>query len=153
MDREITTLWRSERACSEDRGLVIPNAPESRVSPGELIVGGSQAVRGALRDISLLAPTDVPVLLLGDTGTGKELFARAIHRSSHRASKPMVRLDCASLTSSLCESELYGHAHAGGAFTGGVERHVARIRFQSLFPVIASSAQVINLLDMEGESK
>ena len=80
------------------------------------IVGESDRLRAALELVPKVAVTDVTVLLLGETGTGKELFARAIHANSRRSDRPLVKVDCASLPSGLIESELLGHEK--GAFTG-----------------------------------
>lgn len=84
------------------------------------IIGTSPVTRAALRDASRVAPTEVPILLLGETGTGKELFARAIHEWSPRAARPIVRVDCASLTRALCEVDLSGYEP--GVLTGGKQR-------------------------------
>jgi formate hydrogenlyase transcriptional activator len=82
------------------------------------IVGESAPLRLALSRLSQVAPTNSSVLLLGPTGTGKELFARALHERSRRHSRPLVRVNCAALPPSLVESELFGHEK--GAFTGAV---------------------------------
>jgi len=82
------------------------------------LIGGSTSMRELFAQMSRVANTDAPVLILGETGTGKELVARAIHDASARASGPFVIVDCAALASSLIEGELFGHAR--GAFTGAV---------------------------------
>jgi len=82
------------------------------------IVGESVALRLALTRLSQVAPTNSSVLLLGPTGTGKELFARALHERSRRHARPLVRVNCAALPPTLVESELFGHEK--GAFTGAV---------------------------------
>jgi formate hydrogenlyase transcriptional activator len=82
------------------------------------IVGESASLRLALTRLSQVAPTNSSVLLLGPTGTGKELFARALHERSRRHARPLVRVNCAALPPSLVESELFGHEK--GAFTGAV---------------------------------
>ncbi|MFP5462746.1 MAG: sigma-54 interaction domain-containing protein [Gammaproteobacteria bacterium] len=83
---------------------------------GERLICRSEAFRSMMTLISRVAPSDASVLLRGESGTGKELVARAIHDASHRASRPLVVVDCASLAESLFESELFGHER--GAFTG-----------------------------------
>jgi two-component system response regulator HydG len=82
------------------------------------IIGRSQAVRDVLDRIRRIAPTDTTVLITGESGTGKELVARAIHAGSARAEKPFVTVNCAAVSDTLLESELFGHAR--GAFTGAV---------------------------------
>lgn len=84
----------------------------------ENIVGRSQAIRDVLGRVVKIAPTDAVVLITGESGTGKELVARAIHANSKRADRPFVTVNCAAITETLLESELFGHAR--GAFTGAV---------------------------------
>lgn len=91
---------------------------------GGSLVGKSEALRKVLTQIQAVATTSATVLITGETGTGKELVARAIHEGSLRRHKPFVRLNCAALPSGLVESELFGHER--GAFTGAVQRHQGR---------------------------
>ncbi|MBI4831727.1 MAG: sigma 54-interacting transcriptional regulator, partial [Candidatus Lindowbacteria bacterium] len=88
------------------------------------IVGNSAALKYVLFKIGQIAPTDVTVLIQGETGTGKELVARAIHSSSSRKDRPLVKVDCTTLPSNLVENELFGHEK--GAFTGAHSKHVGR---------------------------
>lgn len=88
------------------------------------IVGASPATRLILRTIEQLAPTDSVVLLQGETGTGKSLVAKAIHQQSPRSEKPFVTINCAELSPTLIESELFGHEK--GAFTGAMKRKIGR---------------------------
>ena len=90
----------------------------------EEIVGTSAALRAALKQVEVVAPTESTVLILGETGTGKDLIARAIHTISSRSSRPFVKLNCAAIPSGLLESELFGHEK--GAFTGAVAQRVGR---------------------------
>jgi DNA-binding NtrC family response regulator len=90
----------------------------------EEIVGTSAALRAVLHQAELVAPTDSTVLILGETGTGKELIARAIHNLSSRSNHPFVKLNCAAIPSGLLESELFGHEK--GAFTGAVSQKIGR---------------------------
>ena len=90
----------------------------------EGIVGKSQALRKVLEHVAIVAPTDSTVLLHGETGTGKELVARAIHNLSSRRNRPYVRMNCAALPSGLLESELFGHER--GAFTGALTQRKGR---------------------------
>jgi formate hydrogenlyase transcriptional activator len=88
------------------------------------IFGQSPALKTVLSLVSVVAPTDSSVLLLGETGTGKELFARAIHRVSGRSEKAFVKLNCAAIPLGLLESELFGHEK--GAFTGAISQKTGR---------------------------
>jgi len=90
----------------------------------EEIVGSSPALKTVLSSIVKVAPTDSTVLITGETGTGKELIARAIHKSSQRAGQAFITVNCASLPSSLIASELFGHEK--GAFTGALQRRQGR---------------------------
>ncbi len=95
-----------------------------RSSMFEDIVGSSEALRKVLRQIGRVAPSDSTVLILGETGTGKELIARAIHRRSKRADRAFIGVNCASIPTSLIASELFGHEK--GAFTGATQRRLGR---------------------------
>jgi formate hydrogenlyase transcriptional activator len=90
----------------------------------EEIVGSSQALRKVLGQAARVAPMDSTVLILGETGTGKELIARAIHKRSKRSGRAFIRVDCAAIPASLIASELFGHEK--GAFTGALQRHLGR---------------------------
>ena len=89
------------------------------------IIGRSPTLEEVLKKARIVAPTDSTVLLLGETGTGKELIARSIHRLSSRRDRTFVKLNCAAVPSGLLESELFGHEK--GAFTGAVNQKVGRI--------------------------
>ena len=95
-----------------------------RSSMFEEIVGSSKPVRQVLKQLEKVAPSDSTVLILGETGTGKELIARAMHRRSKRASRAFVRVNCAAIPQSLIASELFGHEK--GAFTGALQRRAGR---------------------------
>src|SRR2546422_238759 len=95
-----------------------------RSSMFEEIVGSSETLRRVLIHVSKVARTDSTVLILGETGTGKELIARAIHRQSNRADRAFIRVNCAAIPSSLIASELFGYEK--GAFTGALQRRLGR---------------------------
>jgi len=110
----------------------------SRIEPGEFvafecdqcpngfegIVGSSLALRAVLDQVRLVAATDATVLIGGETGTGKELIARAIHTHSDRRKRPFVKVNCASIPAELLESELFGHEK--GSFTGAIAQRIGR---------------------------
>jgi DNA-binding NtrC family response regulator len=93
---------------------------------GAGIIGNSPAIRAVLDVLLLAAPTDATVLIEGETGTGKELVAQALHRLSRRSKGPFVAVNCAALPETLLESELFGHVR--GAFTGAVDARLGRFR-------------------------
>src|SRR5271167_4127724 len=90
----------------------------------EEIVGSSDALRRVLGQVAKVAPTDSTVLISGETGTGKELIARAIHKRSNRSERAFIRVNCAAIPASLIASELFGHEK--GAFTGATQRRLGR---------------------------
>jgi len=111
--------------------MVLSDGPEGKpafVFPG--VKGDSPSIRETMRLLELVAPTDATVLLLGETGTGKELAASAIHRHSSRRDGPLVVVNCAALPETLLESELFGHEK--GAFTGAGSRKEGRFRVAEL---------------------
>jgi formate hydrogenlyase transcriptional activator len=114
-----TDLLESEAQNDLNLEGEIPNEPHF-----DQIVGRSATLRRALREVEIVAPTDSGVLILGETGTGKQLIARAIHNLSTRRDRPFIKLNCASIPSGLLESELFGHER--GAFTGAIMRKAGR---------------------------
>jgi transcriptional regulator with GAF, ATPase, and Fis domain len=114
---------RSQRQRMEAEVAYLREELRSRSDFSE-IVGESNGIWKVLRSIDVVALTDSTVLILGETGTGKELVARAVHKSSKRQSGPFVRVNCAALPESLLESELFGHEH--GAFTGATQQRTGR---------------------------
>jgi DNA-binding NtrC family response regulator len=94
-------------------------------NPFETLLGLAPEFRGVLRAARLVAATEATCLILGETGTGKELLARAMHVASPRAPRPFVTVDCAAIPETLAESELFGHRK--GAFTGAVAHHAGRL--------------------------
>jgi DNA-binding NtrC family response regulator len=100
-------------------------AAERGAEPLPGMIGGSRPMMSVYRLTRMVAPRSTPALILGPTGTGKELIARAIHALSPRAARPLVTINCAAIPESLLESELFGYAR--GAFTGAVQSRVGRI--------------------------
>jgi DNA-binding NtrC family response regulator len=113
---------RSRRDCSRVN-MGDPKRANSLLHSDE-IVGASSAYRALLKRIEMVAPTDSTVLIQGETGTGKELIAREIHKISRRKEQPLVRVNCASIPKELYESEFFGHVR--GAFTGAIKDRVGR---------------------------
>jgi formate hydrogenlyase transcriptional activator len=107
---------------SEDNDYLV-DKPSSEAG-FEQIVGRSAALRRVLRQVEVVAPTDSGVLIQGETGTGKELIAQAIHNRSARRERPLIKVNCAAIPSGLLESELFGHEK--GAFTGAIARKPGR---------------------------
>ena len=123
----VDTSWEAE-ACFEveDATLakIVPDKSEFRGSGLPRIVGNSPALQQVLRLARLVAATEATVLIQGETGTGKELIAEAIHKYSDRSNCPLVKVNCAAIPAGLLESELFGHER--GAFTGAVARTLGR---------------------------
>lgn len=119
----ITELEQANRALRLREGMGIA-APPAETTQQYEIIGQSPALQRILQELDVVASSDLPVLLLGETGVGKELFARQLHRRSSRAAKPMIYVNCAALPESLAESELFGHSK--GAFSGAVSERVGR---------------------------
>src|SRR6202030_1307122 len=116
-----------DRKQAEDRlrsENVVLREEIDKASMFEEIVGTSAALKAVLSRISKVAPSDSTVLIAGETGTGKELVARAIHRRSNRSSHPFVSVNCAAVPRELISSELFGHEK--GAFTGATQRRLGR---------------------------
>jgi formate hydrogenlyase transcriptional activator len=121
--RENETREHVVSLCSEDSSLSDFLEVRTREELGE-IVGESPELTSMLELLCTVAPTDSSVLVLGETGTGKELVARAIHKLSSRSEKPFVKLNCAAIPVGLLESELFGHER--GAFTGAIAQKTGR---------------------------
>ena len=119
---DIDELKQAEQRLQEEN--VALREEIDRASMFEEIVGTSAALKKVLARVSKVAPTDSSVLITGETGTGKELVARAIHQRSGRSSHPFVSVNCAAIPRDLIASELFGHEK--GAFTGAMQRHLGR---------------------------
>jgi PAS domain S-box-containing protein len=115
------TAQRSRVVLVENRDSI--RRPANPVAPGQ-IVAESAAARRALTQIAHVAPTNATVLLTGETGSGKEVFAQAIHDMNSRHRRPMVRVNCGAIPAGLLESELFGHER--GAFTGAMSQQIGR---------------------------
>ena len=119
-----------ERLAAEQRIISLSREAQylrdelSSLHSSERIVGSSAPLARALREVEHVAPAETSVLLLGETGTGKELFARAIHARSKRRDKALIKLNCGAIPHNLIESELFGHEK--GAFTGATQRRQGR---------------------------
>jgi formate hydrogenlyase transcriptional activator len=116
-------LMEQEKARLSEQNTYLQEELKS-VHNFEEIIGRSPALLQALDKVNRVAKTDATVLITGETGTGKELFARAVHSASRRRDKPLIKLNCAALPPSLVESELFGHEK--GAFSGAIQRRLGR---------------------------
>ncbi len=114
---------KEEKARIEAQNLYLQEEIKS-VHNFEEIIGQSPSLVAALENVRRVAPTDASVLITGETGTGKELIARAIHSNSSRSDKPLIKINCAALPTGLVESELFGHER--GAFSGAISRRIGR---------------------------
>src|SRR5580692_529164 len=132
-DQGLVTRWYAtgtdidDRVRAEERTRNENLALREQIDPDSMfedIVGSSEALRKVLRQIAKLASSDSTVLILGETGTGKELIARSIHKRSNRADRAFIGVNCAAIPQSLIASELFGHEK--GAFTGATQRRLGR---------------------------
>ncbi len=130
-DTEGIAMRSTEAAAVEDTRLVkgVHSNEDASGKGMPRIIGQSAALRRTLEMVRVVAPTDATVLINGETGTGKELIAEAIHRCSDRAKGPFVKVNCAAMPAGLLESELFGHER--GAFTGAIARRVGRFELAS----------------------
>jgi len=123
VDITARVLAERERNRLQQQNLYLKEEIKSECNFEE-IIGTSAVLREALAEARQVAPTDSTVLILGETGTGKELIARAIHNISARRDEPLIKLNCSALPTGLIESELFGHER--GAFTGATEKRIGR---------------------------
>jgi PAS domain S-box-containing protein len=122
--KEIEEELRLAKAKLTEEKLYLEQDVEDRGGFGE-IIGWDTGLKDAIEKVKSVARTDSTVLLLGETGTGKELIARSIHKQSRRADKPFIKLNCAAIPTGLLESELFGAEK--GAFTGAISQRIGRI--------------------------
>jgi transcriptional regulator with GAF, ATPase, and Fis domain len=117
-DQRLHELARMRDALLADRAALLSRLGREDIS--EVVIGEQQGLRGVMQRVEQVAPTDAPVLILGETGSGKEVIARAVHARSRRAKGPVVRVNCGAIPSELVDSELFGHER--GSFTGAVNQ-------------------------------
>lgn len=122
--RQVTEELREAKEKLSEEKLYLEHAIDTELGFGE-IIGRSATLKEVMSKVAKVAPSDATVLLLGETGTGKELVARAIHRMSKRKDNSFIKLNCAAIPSGLLESELFGHEK--GAFTGAVAKKLGRL--------------------------
>lgn len=116
-DRRLRELTALREAAEADRRTLLTRL--GRQEMGDVVVGADSGLRSVMERVRLVANSDVPVLFLGDTGTGKEVAARAIHNGSARASGPFIRVNCGAIPAELIDSHLFGHEK--GSFTGAAD--------------------------------
>lgn len=116
-DRRVREMAAMRAAAEADKRSLLSKLGRKEV--GDTVVGAQSGLRAVMERVELVARSDVPVLILGETGTGKELIARMIHASSPRSPGPFMRVNCGAIPSELIDSQLFGHER--GAFTGAVE--------------------------------
>jgi formate hydrogenlyase transcriptional activator len=122
-----TKKWSStSRHFEEEQPMTVPTVidQDRHERTLEQIIGKSRGLKAVLKQVERVAPTDSTVLIQGETGTGKELIARAIHNVSPRSGRPFIKLNCAAIPFDLLESELFGHER--GAFTGAIAQKIGR---------------------------
>jgi PAS domain S-box-containing protein len=134
-------LAEREQARLQEQNLYLQEEIKA-VHNFEQIIGQSRALMEVLAHVGRVAPTDASVLISGETGTGKEMIARAIHSASKRKDKPLIKVNCAALPSGLGESELFGHEK--GAFSGAIARRLGRFELAEAAP--SSSTRSANCL-------
>jgi len=117
-----STVSHAEKPSSEKVLFIKPEHQHPQSAHG--MIGESRALKSVLQQVEMVAPTDSTALIQGETGTGKELIARAIHNSSSRRNRPFITLNCAAIPATLIESELFGYER--GAFTGAVAQRIGR---------------------------
>jgi formate hydrogenlyase transcriptional activator len=130
---QFAVALENQRSAAELEDLKERIVAERKYLEGEIhtagefseIVGDSPALKLVLNQVVTVAPTEATVLILGETGTGKELIARAVHRLSNRKAGPFIKVNCAAIPTGLLESELFGHEK--GAFTGAISQKVGRV--------------------------
>jgi formate hydrogenlyase transcriptional activator len=122
--REIAEELRVAKEKLSEEKLYLEQTIDNELGFGE-IIGRSSALKDVMEKVSKVAPSNATVLLQGETGTGKELVARALHRLSKRSTNSFIKLNCAAIPSGLLESELFGHEK--GAFTGAIARKIGRL--------------------------
>lgn len=130
---QFAVALENHRVVAEIEALKERLAEEKKYLEGDLrsqglfeeIIGDSPALKQVLDQVTIVAPSEATVLILGETGTGKELIARALHRMSRRKDAPFIKLNCAAIPTGLLESELFGHER--GAFTGAISQKIGRM--------------------------
>jgi formate hydrogenlyase transcriptional activator len=132
ISKQVAIALDNSLACEEIKKLKEQLAREKVYLEDEIrtemqfhdIIGNSNVLRNVLQQVEIVAPTDSTVLIYGETGTGKELIARAVHDLSVRKARAFVKLNCAAIPTGLLESELFGHEK--GAFTGAIAQRIGR---------------------------